>query len=290
MRYSFTGCGKLLLALALLSAFASAQDTMQGREAPSRVLELTSENDAAGSLPQAPSQSQAEQEAQRKAAEERARKEKELEEKEQSERALGLVPHFGTTDRMDAPPLTPGGKFHLFAKSAFDPVTVGIAVVQAGISQADNQFKGYGQGAAGYGKRFGAAFAEQVSSGFFSNFFYPTVFKHDPRYFRLGEGRFVHRLWYSLRQEVVCHTDSGGRFFNVSNVLGSFTAGALSNAYYPQDDRGFKLTMSRSALALAYGEVGGLLDEFWPDIHRKFSHKPKPDRVPPNPRPSTNTK
>jgi len=290
VRHSIAALVKLIVSLTLFSVFASAQGIVQGREAPSRISELTLEIDMASSLPQAPSQSQAEQESKRKAEEEKVRKEKELEQKEQSERALGLVPHFGTTNRMDAPPLTPGGKFHLFAKSAFDPVTIGIAAVQAGVSQADNQFAGYGQGAAGYGKRFGAAFADQVSSGFFSNFLYPTLFKHDPRYFRLGEGKFVHRLRYSLRQEVVCHTDSGGRAFNVSNVLGSFTAGGLSNVYYPQGDRGFKLTMSRSALALAYGEVGGLLDEFWPDIHRKLSHKPKPDQVPPNPRPSTNTK
>ncbi len=191
---------------------------------------------------------------------------------------------------MDAPPLTPGGKFHLFAKSAFDPVTVGIAAAQAGVSQADNQFEGYGQGAVGYGKRFGAAFADQVSSGFFSNFFYPTLFKHDPRYFRLGQGKFGHRLWYSLRQEVICHTDSGGRAFNYSNVLGAFTSGGLSNLYYPSADRGFSLTMSRSALALAYGEVGGLFDEFWPDIHQKLFHRRKPDSVPDNPRPSTNSK
>ena len=289
MRHSIAAWWSLIVTLALVSASAKAQDGMPAQEAVSFISKMTIENGAAIALPQAPSQSQADQEAQRKAEEEKARKEKEIERKEQSERALG-IPHFGTTDRMNAPPLTPRGKFHLFAKSAFDPVTVGIAAAQAGVSQADNQFPGYGQGAAGYGKRFGAAFTDQVSSGFFSNFFYPTLFKHDPRYFRLGEGKVGHRLWYSLIQEVVCHTDKGGRAFNYSNVLGAFTSGGLSNLYYPSDDRGFGLTMSRSALALAYGEAGGLFDEFWPDIRRKLFHKRKPDAVPANPRPSTNTK
>ena len=290
MRHSIAAWGNFIVSFALLAASAKAQGRMQAGEVLSPVAEMKPGDAAAASLPQAPSQSQADREAQRKAEEEKARQEKELQRKEQSERALGVVPHFGTTDRMDAPPLTTGGKFHLFAKSAFDPVTVGIAAAQAGVSQADNQFAGYGQGAAGYGKRFGAAFADQVSSGFFSNFFYPTLFKHDPRYFRLGEGKFGHRFWYGLRQEFVCHTDSGGRAFNVSNVLGAFTSGGMSNLYYPSDDRGFKLTMSRSALALAYGEIGGLFDEFWPDIHAKLFHKRKPNGVPPNPRPSTNTK
>lgn len=57
------------------------------------------------SLPQAPSQSKADQD------QSNAEQEKELEKEEQSERVLGFVPRFGTTDRMDAPPLTTAGKF-----------------------------------------------------------------------------------------------------------------------------------------------------------------------------------
>ncbi len=170
---------------------------------------------------------------------------------------------------MDAPPLKTSEKFKLFARTSFDPVTIVIAAAQAGVSQADGQFKQYGQGAEGYGKRFGAAYGDQVSSGFFRTFLYPTIFKQDPRYFRLGHGGFAHRFGYSLVQTVVCHTDRGGRAFNISNVLGAFTSGGLSNVYYPSDDRGFALTMSSSGLAVAYAAGGDLLSEFWPDIRRK---------------------
>lgn len=235
--------------LCMLAVLARAQ------QAPSRDEAL---------LPQTPSQSKAETQAQDDKATER---------KEQSERTLGVIPHFGTTDRMDAPPLKPGGKFKLFARTSFDPVIIAIAAVQAGVSQADNQFAGYGQGAEGYGKRFGAAFADEVSAGFFGNFLYPTLFKQDPRYFRLRHGGFMRRFGYSLSQEFVCHTDSGGRAFNISSVLGAFTAGSVSNLYYPSEDRGFRLTMSRSGLALGYASAGNLLSEFWPDIKRKVFKK-----------------
>src|SRR5215470_17373267 len=163
-------------------------------------------------LPQAPSQSKAEMQAQEDEA---------TEKKEQSERTLGVIPSFGTTDRMNAPPLKPGAKFKLFVKTSFDPAIITIAAVQAGVSQADNQFGGYGQGAGGYGKRFGAAFADEVSAGFFGNFLYPILFRQDPRYFRLGGGGFRHRFGYGLVQEFVCHTDSGGRAFDTSAVLGA---------------------------------------------------------------------
>lgn len=196
---------------------------------------------------------------------------------EQSYRVMGVVPMFGTTNRQDATPLTPKEKFRVFAKSAFDPVTFVVVGFQAGVSQAENSFPEYGQGAEGFGKYYGAAFADNVDSNFFSNFFYPVLFKQDPRYFRLGEGSFKHRLAYSVVQEFVAHKDSGGRTFHFSNVLGALTSGSISNAYYPESDRGFGLTMSRSGIALLYGSVGGIFSEFWPDIQSKiFKHKDKP--------------
>jgi len=199
--------------------------------------------------------------------------EKDIQKKEQSQRILGVVPLFGMTSRHEAPPLTTGQKFHLFAKSSFDPFEYAAAGFQAGLGQATNEFPGYGQGAEGYGKRFGASLADQVSSNFFANFFWPTLLKEDPRYFRLGEGSFKHRFFYTLAQEFVTHTDKGTRRFNFSNFFGAFSSGGLSNLYYPETDRGFSLTMSRSAISLLYGSAGGLIDEFWPDINRKVFHK-----------------
>ncbi len=201
--------------------------------------------------------------------------ESEIQKKEQSQRILGVVPLFSMTNRKDAPPLTSKQKFKLFAKSTVDPFNIALVGIQAGISQDDNSFEEYGQGASGYFKRFGAAMADSTSSSLFSGFVYPSLLKTDPRFFRLGEGSFKKRFGYALAQEFVCRTDKGKRTFNFSNVLGAFTAGGLSNLYYPEPDRGVGLTMSRSAIALAYGSLSGLVDEFWPDIDRKFFHKKK---------------
>lgn len=203
--------------------------------------------------------------------------EKEIEKQEQSQRMLGVVPQFAVTSRQNASPLTAREKFRLMTKSAFDPAEFGIMGLQAGISQAQNEFPGYGQGAAGYGKRYGAALADEVSAGFWSNFFWPVILKSDPRYFRLGQGTLRHRFAYSLAQEFMAHRDRGGKAFNFSNVLGAVSSGGLSNLYYPQGDRGFGLTMTRSAIALSYGLAGGLFNEFGPDIHRKVFHKRRKD-------------
>jgi hypothetical protein len=60
-------------------------------------------------------------------------------------------------------------------------------------------------------------------------------------------------------------------------TLGAFTAAGISNAYYPQEDRGFGLTISRAGITLPYGSLGGALSGFWPDIERKvFKNKQMP--------------
>jgi hypothetical protein len=198
---------------------------------------------------------------------EKSEEERAIERKEQSQKMLGVVPQYSVTSRHDAPPLTSAEKFRLMARGTVNPFEFVATGFQAGLSQATDEFPEYGQGTEGYAKRYGAAFADQVSSQFFSNYFYPVLLKEDPRYFRSGEGSIKHRIVYSLEQEFVVHKDRGGMDFNYSNVLGAFSSGAISNLYYPQSERGVSDTVSRSAIALLYGSVGGLADEFWPDVH-----------------------
>jgi hypothetical protein len=255
----------------LLAVFCFSSLCLRGQETPSPQPQPAQ--------PPASGQSQPPSENPAPNAPSKSEDEKAIEKQEQSQRILGVLPQFGVTSRQDAPPLTSGEKFHLFVKSAFDPAIFAVEGLQAGLSQAENEFPGYGQGAEGYAKRYGASFGDEVSSNFFSNYLYPVLLKEDPRYFRLGQGSIKRRIWYSLVQEFVCHTDAGKKTFAWENVLGAFSSGGLSNAYYPSTDRGFALTMSRSAIALGYGSMGGLVSEFWIDIHDKLFHKHSSEAV-----------
>jgi hypothetical protein len=205
----------------------------------------------------------------------KSKEELEMERREQSQKMLGVIPQYSVTSRHDAPALTPREKFRLMARGTINPFEFVATGLQAGISQATDEFPGYGEGATGYSKRYGAALADQTSSQFFSNYFYPVLFKEDPRYFRLGEGTVKHRILYSLEQEFVVVNDNRTRGFNFSNVLGAITSGALSNAYYPAEERTWGDTLNRSSIALVYGSAGGLVDEFWPDIQKKWAEHRK---------------
>lgn len=273
-----TGATRLLITILLVQAFGAGQEPQRSASQPRLLVARQAPGSSSAQQPaRAPAPpAQTQKPALPPLADpELQKREEELQKKEQSQRILGVIPQFGVTNRRDAPPLSEEQKFRLFVKTAFDPVQFAIVGFQAGLGQAENSFAEYGQGVAGYAKRYGAAFADQVSSGFFSNFAYPVLLKEDPRYFRLGEGTIRRRVLYSLAQEFVCRTDKGTRRFNFSNILGAFTAGGISNVYYPPPNRGFGLTMSRSGISLLYGSLGGLVDEFWPDIDRKFFHRKK---------------
>src|ERR1035441_2709565 len=72
---------------------------------------------------------------------------------EDHERILFVIPAFGVTNNPNAPPMTAKQKFALASRLAFDPFVWASSGIQAGISQASNEFPEYGQGAAGFGKR-----------------------------------------------------------------------------------------------------------------------------------------
>jgi len=193
-----------------------------------------------------------------------------------SERIFGVVPAYTITDSRNAPALTAGKKFGLFAKGALDPFPIAAYAVQAGISQASDTHAGYGQGLGGYGKRFGAALLDGTSARFFGTYAFPSLLHQDPRYFRKGDGSAWSRVGYSITRGFVTRSDAGKSQPNWSNLAGKFTSAGLSNLYYPAADRGANLTLTRVTISLSYQTLGNLAIEFWPEIHRKLSGGNKP--------------
>ena len=164
-------------------------------------------------------------------------------------------------------------KFVLFVQDTLDPVSFLFAGFKAGLNQAANQDPTFGQGAAGYGKRFGAEFAGQTARRFFTDFAYPTVFSEDPRYYRLGHGSTRTRFLHAAEHTFVAHRDSGKHMFNFSKWMGTASAVALNNAYHPGNERGFTPATRQIGYSVM-GDMGfDVLREFWPEIARKL-HMP----------------
>jgi Carboxypeptidase regulatory-like domain len=196
---------------------------------------------------------------------------------EMKQRVLGVIPNFYVTYVPDAAPLTPKQKYHLAARLNIDPAYIITAAGVAGVQQARNEFSGYGQGAQGYAKRFGATFADFTMSNLLGNAVLPSLFKQDPRYFYRGTGTTKSRVLYALANAVICKGDNGHWQANYSGILGSLAAGGISNLYYPASDRGAALTFENTAIGIGGTAILNLMKEFvLTKITTNVPHRPNP--------------
>jgi len=161
-------------------------------------------------------------------------------------------------------------KFALLVHDTFDPVSFLSAGFNASLDQAVDRDPTFGQGAAGYGRRLGADFAEQTTWRFFKDFAYPTAFSEDPRYYRLGHGNTGKRLLHAAAHSIVAYRDTGKYMFNYSEWLGTVSAAAVNSAYHPSDELGFTPVMRQVGLSVMQDVGFDVLREFWPEIARKL--------------------
>lgn len=190
----------------------------------------------------------------------------------QTKRMFGVVPNFAAVSaNTQLPPLTTREKFSL---AAHDSVTdyssftwAGILAAQAMALKSDPEL---GSGIAGYGRYYWRTFTDGVSGTFFTEAIVPALSHEDPRYYTLGKGGFLRRTGYAISQTFVTKTDSGGRSFNFSEVVGNGMEAGLSNAYYPPQERGFSQTAVNFGTQMESAILNHIFQEFWPDIRRKL--------------------
>jgi Carboxypeptidase regulatory-like domain len=201
-------------------------------------------------------------------------------EDQEKQRLFGVIPNFYVSYVHNAVPLTPGQKFQLAWKSTIDPVSFGVTGVIAGVQQATDQFKGYGQGAQGYAKRYGASYADLVTGTFIGGAILPSLLKQDPRYFYKGTGSVRSRVLYAMANAVMCKGDNGHWQPAYSGIMGSLAAGGISNLYYPEGDRGdVALTFENMLIGIGETAAVNVLQEF---VLKKFTPN-VPNYDPPTP-------
>ena len=182
---------------------------------------------------------------------------------EETQKVLGVMPNFYVSYVPNAPPLTARQKFQLAWRSTIDPMNFVVEGAFAGYEQATNSFSGYGQGAQGYGKRFGAGFADGTIDNFIGGAILSSWWKQDPRYFYKGTGTVRSRALYAIANAVMCRGDNGKWQVDYSAIVGGLAAGGISNLYYPAGSRsGVGLTFENSAVGAGFSAVQNLMQEF----------------------------
>jgi hypothetical protein len=181
---------------------------------------------------------------------------------EEKQRILGFIPNFSTSYEWNAAPLTPGLKYNLALHVITDPYTFAVAAGLAGVEQGAGYYPGYGSGWQGYGKRFGASYADGAIARFTGGAVYASLLHQDPRYFYKGHGSTGSRLWYAIRSAFVTRGDNGRAEPNYSGLLGDFTAAGASNLYLSPHDRSARITIQNGLVIVAGDAIENIMREF----------------------------
>jgi hypothetical protein len=195
--------------------------------------------------------------------------------KEQPKRILFIIPNYRAVSAdANVPPLDPKGKFKLFFDDSFDYSTFIYVGALAGIGLAENNTPEFRQGAAGYARYYWHFFADQAVGNAMTEWLVPIATKEDPRYFTKGHGSVLSRTGYAISRLAVTRTDSDGRSFNFSEVVGNGSAAAISSLYYPTAERTWTKIGQRWVDEIAIDGFFNIVKEFWPDIaHSVFRQK-----------------
>ncbi len=191
----------------------------------------------------------------------------------EQQRIVGVIPNFYSAYDWNAPPMLAKQKYQLSMRSILDPVSFLSVAGIAGAEQYQNIFPSFGGGIEGYGKRYGAAFANHASSTLLGRAVFPSLFHQDPRYFYKGKGSVRSRFFYAISAAVIARGDNGRWQPNYSRVLGNFSAAALSNLYYPASDRGGSLVLLNGLAGTGGDAAANLIREFL--LKRFTTHVPK---------------
>ena len=194
---------------------------------------------------------------------------REQEKVEEQQRVLGFIPNFYVTYDRNAVPLTPRLKFRLALKTSVDPITFVGSAFLAGLDQAADVHS-YGQGAKGYGQRFGANYANALTDIMIGGAILPSLLHQDPRYFYQGTGTTGSRIRHAMLSPFVARGDNGRWQPNYSSIGGDLASSALSNLYYPQANRGAGLMFGNFAIGTAERIGASLAQEF---IIGKFTRR-----------------
>ncbi len=169
-------------------------------------------------------------------------------------------------------PLKAAGKFKIATEDSFDPGAFALTGIIAGEAQLAHATPSFGQEASGYLRYYGTAYGNLAIGNFMREAIYPSLLHQDPRYFRRGTGSTLSRVGYAMSQIFWTHSDRGSSQFNFSEMLGSATAAAIADSYYP-GRRTVGNAASKMGIQLGVGTAGNILKEFWPDLDRKFRRK-----------------
>lgn len=191
----------------------------------------------------------------------------------QTKRILGIFPNFrAVSAATQLPPQSVHEKFVTTTEDSFDYSAFVLPLMLSGYGEGTNQYPEFGQGAAGFARYFWHTYTDQTIENYMVEFVLPVATHEDTRYYTLGHGGFIKRTGYAVSRAFITRTDNNHRTFNTSEVLGAGIAAAISNAYYPAQERTAGNTIDRWGTSVGIDAGTFVIREFWPDVNHWLFH------------------
>jgi hypothetical protein len=182
--------------------------------------------------------------------------------------ALLLLAAVACAGQSIEPPLSVKAKLRFHAEQTASPAFAVETAVYAGVLQAMDTPREWGQGASPYGKRVASAAGATALRNVFA-FAVDSALREDPRYRRSGQGNFFVRIGHAARETFFTHTDGGGTRFATWRFASAVGAACLSNVWYPDRLNTFSSGMEQGAATIGLDLLGSIGSEFWPDLKHK---------------------
>jgi hypothetical protein len=161
-------------------------------------------------------------------------------------------------------------RIRFYRETTFSPLALAGPVAGAAATQwTTGNPPQWSQGFPGYGRRLLSGYSRQVIANTIA-LGVAFAANEDPRRRPTGENGVWKRGLYAARGAFVSHNASGGLMPAYSRIVGAYTAGFVSNAWYPAPYSNFHSALYRGSTALASDIVWQEFKEFWPDVRRKL--------------------
>jgi hypothetical protein len=162
-----------------------------------------------------------------------------------------------------APPLSAHEKEVMGLKQSFTLFSLIGWTASAAYTHLIDGIPNYGTDSGAFGERLGAAALRNTSQNIFGNAVFAPLFHEDPRYYKMGKGNKVYkRIAYAASRAIITRADDGHATPNYSLIAGRVFGAALSNAYYPDTNRGFSQTAQTFGTSMGGAAIGFVVTEF----------------------------
>jgi hypothetical protein len=171
-------------------------------------------------------------------------------------------------------PLTGRERWHLYWRQNFASpgAYVGPVFTALVLDQATNSPREWGGGWPGFARRVGSRTAMAITQGTIQAGL-AAALHEDVRYISSGEGPFGRRLLHAVKFSFLTYNSQGHTTLNIANISSIYATTAISTTWVPIQGNKAKYTLTNGTSQIALTVPINIVQEFWPDISRKFFHR-----------------